>query len=308
MRTSVTRSSGRSSWRSRPNRHSTSCADWSWPSQAVTSAAFYRGMLSTDRDSWGSGERRSRVSCSEAQPRDYDRYAARRDGELADPDARRSVRGTARPLDLFHRRIPGDRHLRDDRWVARRPGLAAGWARPHHRRRPRPPLELEYGALDAGLARTGDVARSRGQLDGIHGGQRRVVRLAGSTAARVPQSAGSRGDARRVGRGRVGRGDRRNRARGVPSRCHPAAIGTARLIAEGHRGYRRLVDASPALGRRCEARQSKPSSFPTVAPPISNETKYAIPGVTVKNEPGMKPTKPEHHHEPYATSHGIAGR
>src|SRR3989442_10184012 len=55
MRTSVTRSSGRSSWRSRPNRHSTSCADWSWPSQAVTSAAFYRGTLSTDRESWGSG-------------------------------------------------------------------------------------------------------------------------------------------------------------------------------------------------------------------------------------------------------------
>src|SRR5256885_10908205 len=111
----------------------------------------------------------------------------RRDGELADPDARRSLRGTSRPLDLLHRRITGDRHLRDPRRVERGPGLRAGRTGPLDCRRPHPPRERESRAVDAWTARRADVAGSRAQLDRDYGGRRWGGRPAGATTTRVRQ-------------------------------------------------------------------------------------------------------------------------
>src|SRR5712692_5492410 len=60
--------------------------------------------------------------------------------------------------------------------------------------------------------------------------------VARSTARRVPEAPGCGGDSRPVERGHAGRGDGRDRAHGVPSRCHPAATPgtvTAALLLKG---------------------------------------------------------------------------
>src|SRR3989442_9995930 len=177
----------------------------------------------------------------------YDRYAARRDGELADANAARSLRGASRPLDLLHRHIPGDRSLRHDQRLERRRSIPGGGAGSHDNRRPRPPPELESRAFDPWPSRTVDVARSRQELDGVQGRRDWLGRPTSSTPPRVRESARGGGDSRRVGRRRSGCRDRRDRAHGVPPRCHPAATRASR---RGGRALSPIVDtraAWPAL-------------------------------------------------------------
>src|SRR2546427_685114 len=169
----------------------------------------------------------------------HDRYAARGNGELANENAARSLLRAPRPLDLLPRHVPGNGSLRDDQQVERRRSFPGGRTGQHDRRRPRPPPELESRACDARPWRTADVARSQSQLDGVQGRRDWLGRPTSSTAARVRESARGGGDSRRVGRGRAGRGDRRHRACGVPSRRRPAATRTAR------RGGRALSPTVP---------------------------------------------------------------
>src|SRR3989454_2920643 len=172
---------------------------------------------------------------------------ARRDGESADANAARSLCGASRPLDLLHRHIAGNRRLRDDRRVERRRSFPGGGAGPHDNRRPRPPPELKPHAFDPRPSRTVDVARSRPELDGGQGRRDWLGRPTSSTPPRVRESARGGGDSRRVGRRRFGCRDRRDRAHGVPPRCHPAATRASR---RGGRALSPIVDtraAWPAL-------------------------------------------------------------
>src|SRR5438309_5039038 len=176
----------------------------------------------------------------------YDRYAARRDGEFADANAARSLRGASRPLDLLHRHIPGDRRLGEDQRLERRRSIPGGGAGPHDNRRPRPPPGLESRAFNSWPSRTVDVARSRPELDGVQGRRDWLGRPTSSTPTRVRESACGGGDSRRVGRRRSGCRDGRDRAHGVPPRCHPAATRASR---RGGRALSPIVDTRAAWPR-----------------------------------------------------------
>src|SRR3989475_4305207 len=173
----------------------------------------------------------------------YDRYAARRDGELADANAARSLRGASRPLDLLHRHIPGDRSLRHDQRLERRRSIPGGGAGPHDNRRPRPPPGLESRAFNSWPSRTVDVARSRPELDGVQGRRDWLGRPTSSTPTRVRESACGGGDSRPVGRRSSWCRDRGDRAHGGPPPCPPAAT---RASPRGGRALSPIVDTRAA--------------------------------------------------------------